>query len=130
MVNLTQAYWRFHSDIPLPSTLSIDEIGEKTLDYSLPPKTIPSFLSKSAYVTSGPSAWLQVPQGVIKKLKEKSDDRVKVSKDFKKIEDDIIKNKKRGKLLVAGDLLKDKETKDKDKSGQGQEKDGGRGSAG
>lgn len=110
------------SDIPFPSTLSVDEIGEKTLDYSLPPKKIPPFLSKSAYVTSGPSAWSQVPQVVIKKLKEHSEARVKASKDFKKIEDDIAKNKKRGKLLIAGDLLKDKETKEKDKMA-GKDKD-------
>lgn len=103
------------SDIGLPSTLSIDEIGEKTLDYSLPPKTIKPFLSKSAYVTSGPSAWVQLTQPLIKKLRQKSEMRVSQSKDFKKIENEIAKNKKRGKMLVAGDLLKDKETKDKDK---------------
>lgn len=103
------------SDIVFPSTLSIDEIGEKTLDYSLPPKTIKPFLSKSAYVTSGPSAWMQLPAPLLKKLKEKSEVRVLQSKDFKKIVDDIAKNKKRGKMLVAGDLLHDKETKDKDK---------------
>jgi len=104
------------SDIGFPSTLSIDEIGEKTLDYSLPPKTIKSFLSKSAYVTTGPSAWVQVNAPLIKKLKEKSEVRVSAAKDFKKILDDIAKNKKRGKMLVAGDLLKDKESKDKDKT--------------
>src|SRR5262249_13309704 len=100
------------ADVVFPSTLSIDEIGEKTLDYSLPPKTIKPFLSKSAYVTSGPSAWQTLPEPVIKKLKEKSEARVAASKDFKKIVEDIQKNKKRGKLLIAGDLIKDKETKD------------------
>jgi len=112
------------SDIVFPSTLSIDEIGEKTLDYSLPPKTIKPFLSKSAYVTSGPSAWMQLPQPLLKKLKEKSEVRVSGSKDFKKIVDDIAKNKKRGKMLVAGDLLKDKETKDKDKQAKKAHVDG------
>lgn len=112
------------SDIGFPSTLSIDEIGEKTLDYSLPPKTIKSFLSKSAYVTSGPSAWAQLSAPLIKKLKEKSEVRVSASKDFKKIVDDIAKNKKRGKMLVAGDLLKDKETKNKDKTAKKAHVDG------
>jgi carboxyl-terminal processing protease len=103
------------SDIVFPSTLSIDEIGEKTLDYSLPPKTIKPFLSKAAYVTSGPSAWQSVSPSLVKKLKEKSEGRVVGSKEFKKIEEDIVKNKKRGKLLIAGDLIHDKEAKDKDK---------------
>jgi carboxyl-terminal processing protease len=106
------------SDIGMPSTLSIDEIGEKTLDYSLPPKTIPAFLSKTAYVTSGPSSWVQVNKSLIKKLYDKAEARVAASKDFKKIQDDIKKNAKRGKVLVAGDLLKDKETKDKSKDGK------------
>ncbi len=104
------------SDITLPSTLSIDEIGEKTLDYSLPPKTIKPFLSKTAYVTQGPSTWIPLPANIVKKLRDKSAARVAASKDFKKVEDEIAKNKKRGKLLIAGDLIKDKETKEKDKS--------------
>lgn len=112
------------SDISLPSTLSIDEIGEKTLDYSLPPKTIKPFLSKSAYVTTGPSAWAQISPAVIKNLQAKSQARVAVSKEFKKIKEDIKKNQDRGKILMAGDLLKDKESKDKSKEKKSGVKDG------
>jgi carboxyl-terminal processing protease len=99
-------------DIVFPSTFSTDEIGEKTLDYSLPPKKIKEFLSPSAYVTAGKGAWVQVDKPLIKRLKDKSMVRIAASKDFKKIKDEIEKIHKRGKLIVVGDLIKDK-TKDK-----------------
>jgi carboxyl-terminal processing protease len=101
-------------DIVFPSTFSTDDIGEKTLDYSLPPKKIKEFLSPTAYVTSGKGAWVQVDKPLIKRLKDKSMARIADSKDFKKIKDDIEKIHKRGKMIVVGDLIKDK-TKDKDK---------------
>lgn len=96
-------------DLVFPSTLNSDEIGEKTLDYSLPPKKIKDFLSPSAYVTTGPNAWTQVNKDVITKLKQKSAPRVAESKEFKKIQDDVDKIKKRGKNLIIGDILKDHE---------------------
>src|SRR5580700_3366225 len=50
--------------------------------------------------------------------------RVKASTDFKKISDDLDKIKKRGKMVVVGDILKDKE-KDpkKKKAGEDGEED-------
>jgi carboxyl-terminal processing protease len=109
-------------DIVFPSTFSTDEIGEKTLDYSLPPKKIKEFLSPSAYVTAGKGAWVQVDKPLIKRLKDKSMGRIAASKDFKKIKDEIEKIHKRGKLIVVGDLIKDK-TKDKDKKDMGKDRE-------
>ena len=97
------------SDIVFPSTYSTDEIGEKTLDYSLPPKKLKQFLSKDAYVQTGPTAWRSVNDKMIKRLKEASKKRVAASKEFDKVKENIQKNKKRGKVTVVGELLKDKE---------------------
>lgn len=102
-----------NADIPFPSTLALDEIGEKTLDYSLPPKKIPDFLSNAAYVTEGKGSWTQISMDMIKRLKVKSDARVATSKDFAKVKADIEKNKKHGKMIVVGDLLKEKDPKKK-----------------
>jgi hypothetical protein len=56
---------------------------------------------------------------MIKKLKDKSDPRIASSDGFKKIKADIEKVKKRGKMIIVGDLIKDheanKNNKDKDK---------------
>ncbi len=96
------------ADIVFPSAYSTDEIGEKTLDYSLPPKKISPFLSATAYVSSGDGAWKTLEKVQIDSLKEKSAKRIAQSKDFKKIVDDIAKHKKKGKTLVVGDLVKGK----------------------
>lgn len=102
-------------DIVYPSGYALDEIGEKTLDYSLPPKKIKEFISPTAFVTEGSGKWLQVSKESIKKLKDKSLARVAEAKEFKKIKDDLDKIKKRGKMIVVGDLVKDKETAAKEK---------------
>jgi len=103
------------ADIPFPSTFAVDEVGEKTLDYSLPPKKIKEFISPTAYVSEGKGAWLPIGKESVKKVKEKSLARIATAPEFKKIRDDLDKAKKRGKLIVIGDLIKDKETAAKEK---------------
>ena len=73
------------SDIVLPSAWSTDEIGEKTLDYSLPRKKVKPFLSAEAFVASGPSAWKVVDKRTITKLEKQSKKRVAANEDFKKL---------------------------------------------
>jgi carboxyl-terminal processing protease len=103
-----------NSDIELPSVLSTDEIGEKTLDYSLPPKVIAPFLSAEAFVASGPAVWKVVDQKTIQQLRTKSRERVKKDAEFKKIEADIAKNKQKKNEILISDLLKDREKEEKD----------------
>lgn len=109
------------ADVVFPSAYAVDEIGEKTLDYSLPPKKIKEFTSPTAFVAGGKGAWLPLTKEVVKKVKEKSDARVVASADFKKIKEDLVKTKKKGKMLVIGDLLKEKEPK---KKAEGDKTDG------
>ena len=54
------------ADVRIPSPYDIEDIGEKYLDYSLPPKQLPPFLSQDAYVKDGPGAWLPVQSDWIK----------------------------------------------------------------
>ncbi len=105
------------ADVVLPGPYSTDDIGEKFLDYSLPPKKIPSFLSPEAYVKEGPDAWKELKPEWIKVLKEKSQARVEKSEEFKKIIDELNKSKARGKTIKVSEVLKnDKEKKEKEKS--------------
>lgn len=101
-----------NASIVWPSVYSTDDIGEKTLDYSLPPKKIKDFVSPTAFVTEGKSSWKELSPGVIQKLKDRSMARVNSSEEFKKVRDEIVKIKKRGSELVVGDLTKEK-SKDK-----------------
>lgn len=103
------------ADIVFPSAYSIDEIGEKNLDYSLPPKKIPQFLSKTAYVTSGEGAWKKVEPALIAKLTQASKGRVAKSEGFKKVKTEIAKNAKKMKMISAGDLLKERKDKENGK---------------
>jgi len=103
------------SDVVLPGPFSTDDVGEKSLDYSLPPKKIDPFLSKDAYVTEGEGAWMMIKPEWVKTLKEKSAARVAKNDDFKKIIDDLEKSKQRGKLIKVSEILNDSEKKEKDK---------------
>lgn len=112
------------SNIEMPSVYSSREFGEKTLDYSLPPKKIPNFVSQSAYVTSGKGAWKKVEQKTIDNLKVLSGKRVAASEGFKKVTADLEKAKARNKEIAVGELLKDKKTvKDKKTNTAKDEKD-------
>lgn len=104
------------SDIVLPSVLSNEDVGEKTYDYSLPPKKLPSFVSSDAFVHEGPSKWQIIDKKTITALNGAAQSRVKKSKKFKEIEEDIKKSEERGKVLDLAEVMKEKsEKKDKDK---------------
>ncbi|MEK6773668.1 MAG: S41 family peptidase [Bdellovibrionota bacterium] len=101
------------ADVVLPGPYSTDEIGEKSLDYSLPPKKIDSFISSESYVHEGEGMWLEVKPDWLKSLKEKSHVRVEKSDDFKKVLEEMKKSKERGKVIKVSEVLKDKNEKDK-----------------
>jgi C-terminal peptidase (prc) len=101
------------ADVVLPGPYSTEDIGEKYMDYSLPEKTIESFISPDAYVKEGTGAWKELKPEWIKTLKEKSTARVEKSEEFKKIVEEINKNKARGKMIKVSEVLKDKNDKDK-----------------
>ncbi len=97
------------ADIALPSVISTDEIGEKTYDYSLPPKKLPSFLSSSAFVHEGKSKWKIIDKKTISSLKSRSEKRVLKNEKFKEIKDDIAKSKERGKIVDLAEVMKERE---------------------
>ena len=101
------------ADIVLPGLFSTDEVGEKSLDYSLAPTETSPFLSEGAYVTSGDAAWKQITQAQLKILREKSVARVEKNEEFKKIIDEVSKSKERGKTIRVSEVLKDKNEKEK-----------------
>ena len=100
------------SHIVFPSALDNDDIGEKTLDFSLPPKKIDKFISRSAFVKSGKGQWSRVKDGTIKKLAKRSSVRVKKDKDFQEIIEEIKKAKAEEKKgIVLGESFDDRKDK-------------------
>lgn len=105
------------ADLVLPGAFATDEVGEKSLDFSLPPAQIKPFLSPEAYVSSGTGAWKKVETPLVTQLKTRSQTRVAKNADFQKIADELKKSKEKGKVVKLSDSLKDTEKKkgEKDK---------------
>ncbi|MGE3974631.1 MAG: S41 family peptidase, partial [Bdellovibrionales bacterium] len=101
------------ADVPLPGNFSSDEIGEKSLDYSLPPRSLPAFISEEAYVKEGPEAWVPVTADMVTQLKDRSATRVAANEDFKKILTNLKKSEEeKNKPVKISEVMKDKEKAD------------------
>lgn len=103
------------ADIVIPGAFDTDDIGEKSLDYSLPPSKIAAFLSDTANMKEQGTTWAPVQSDWIKGLAEKSKARVEKNDDFKKIVEELNKAKTTGKLIRLSEVMKDKEKKEKEK---------------
>ena len=107
------------SHIVFPSLYARDDIGEKNLDYSLPPKTILPFLSSSAYVDEGSNSWRRITKNMLKKLARLSKKRVHQSKDFQEILAEIKKAEAKDKTIHIEEILNESsENKEKKRACQ------------
>jgi carboxyl-terminal processing protease len=104
------------SDVVIPGPFTQDDVGEKSLDYSLPPKKIENFISAEASVKEGPQAWRPVNKDWLKVLSDKSKIRVEKSEDFKKIVEENKQLLAKNKILKLSEAGKDKEKKEKAKA--------------
>lgn len=94
------------SDITIPTPWAGDEIGEKTLDYSLPTQTIPSFLGKEANSTDPRKQWFEISTELTKKLADKSKTRVAADKRFAEMIKEQEETKKNKGIIKLADLRK------------------------
>lgn len=92
-------------DIILPSMFATKEIGERSLDYSLQPRSIETFLSKEANSTDK-DRWTPVDDGLIKKLREASAARVAKDAEFQKIVKELAEQEKKKGVIKLSDSLK------------------------
>ncbi len=100
------------SHVVLPSAFDDKNIGEKKLDYSLPPQKIQEFISKEAFVSSGPEKWSPIEPKVIKTLAERSKARVSKEPEFLEIIKEVAKAKEEeAKGLVLGDSFNERKDK-------------------
>lgn len=102
------------SDITFPSVFHTDDIGEKSLDYSLPSQSIRTFVSKEANA-KGKGRWTPINSKVVKKLASLSRERINKDKKFKEVKEEIQKRKKnKGVINLAEIRKKSKENKKDD----------------
>lgn len=99
-------------DIVLPSMFATKEIGERSLDYSLQPRSIEPFLSKQANTAAATDKehWTPVDGALIKKLRELSAARVEKDPEFQKIKKELAdQEKKKGVIKLSDSLKKQRE---------------------
>ena len=110
-----------YSDIKLPDILSLADLGEKTLDYTLPSQKIPAFKSYILEtISSNPKIrWRIISPKIIKKLRKLSSKRVRANKKFDEIKEKLseFKAEKNKTSITVAEILdrKDKE-EDEDES--------------
>jgi len=98
------------ADIVFPGVFSTDDVGEKTLDYSLAPKTTQPFISPDAFVTNGAGKWDKVKPEVLKEIREVSLKRISQDSEFKKVVEEIkkAKDQEKNKTTKLSELMKEK----------------------
>lgn len=114
------------SDIRFPSVFSNDEIGEKTLDYVLSEKKIPSFISGSAYVSKSGDKWIPVKDQMITFLRKESLKRIKENNKFQEIKKDILEiksKKKKGYVTTIAQIFDQAKKEENEKESQEEEED-------
>ena len=94
------------SDIILPSIFDNDDIGEKTLPYSLPPMAIDAFDSKDANGGEGAQKWDEVTSSLVSKLSSQSKDRVAKSTEFQDLLKEMAEMEKNKSVVKLADLRK------------------------
>lgn len=100
-------------DLTVPSLLSTIDMGEKDLDYSLPPQSTGAFLS-SGINGEGSDRWRPVSPITIARLAERSRDRVAKKETFREIEEELEKaKKKKGSIALSEILDKNSDTRSK-----------------
>ena len=111
-----------NSDVSMPTYLDIDDMGEKYMDYALPPTKTEPFITVDAANTKDPTeAWKPISDDLVKMLREKSSKRVADNADFKEIQKDLEDIKKNEGWVKVAEIM-NRSGKDKDKRKEKKEK--------
>ncbi len=101
------------SDIELPSVFSTDEIGEKTMDYSLPPQKIAAFTGTDANTEEASKKWRPVDADIVKKMKKLSQERVAKDAKFAEIIKSVEDSRKNKGVIRLAEMKKKAEAENK-----------------
>lgn len=100
------------SDVQIPSVFNNEEVGEKTMDNSLPPQTIKAFLSPDAN-GKGMQRWQPVSDSVLPLLAQKSRERVSKEPKFAEIRKEIKEAAKNKGVIRLADIRKKAEAENR-----------------
>ena len=106
------------SDIPFPSLFSNKELGEVNLDYALKGGSIPSFISKSAFIREGHLKWEPLTKNIIEFLRKRSFVRINKSEKFSKIKEELQEIRRKaeeGHKISVADVFSEFKKAEKEK---------------
>ncbi|NDD90921.1 hypothetical protein EBZ37_02385 [bacterium] len=103
-----------NSDIVLPPVYLLDEVGEKTLDYSLPPQKTDSFLSSFANSPKPELRWDPIESKIVPVLTARSRERVAKNTRFTEIKHELDEAAKNKGVVRLSELRK-KSAREKEK---------------
>lgn len=110
-------------DITVPSVLSTIDVGEKDLDYSLPPQKTKAFRTTSVN-GKGKDHWLPVSKTTIASLAAASKTRIERKPEFKEVHEAIEEAKQRKKKLAIAELLEEADDAKEDAKASTKKEDG------
>lgn len=101
------------SDIELPSPYTTDDVGEKTMDYSLPPQKISTFTGTDTNLDDAKKKWIPVSDELIQRLRDNSKQRVSKDPKFAEILKNLDEMKKNKGVIRLADMKKKAEEENK-----------------
>ncbi|MCC6277912.1 MAG: PDZ domain-containing protein [Oligoflexia bacterium] len=105
------------SDIKIPSPYVSKEFSEMSLDYALPHRSIPAFLSQEANEETGENRYTPLSDSILQELAKQSAQRTKKDAEFAKIEKEAKEaEEKKGIVKIAEIMKKTEETNKKEKA--------------
>lgn len=112
-----------NSHIRIPSPFNLDEIGEKTHHYSLPPAYIDPFIGTSANAPMASNRWQPISNATIEQLVLLSQERVNSNEDLIKIREKLAKRAQASDEVLLAELIEDREEEENDESEKETEKE-------
>jgi carboxyl-terminal processing protease len=110
------------SDIELPSIYATEDVGEKTMDYSLPPQKITKFLGNDASEEDPTKNWNVVNPEIVNRLKKLSKERIAKDSKFTEIIKNLEETKRNKGVIRLAEIRKKAEEEDKKAGGKKEEK--------
>jgi carboxyl-terminal processing protease len=98
--------------VQIPSLYASEELGERSMDYSLPPQSTQNFLGREANASNPLAQWKPLDPKLLPELSKRSADRVKKEKGFEALLKEVEEAKQNKGVVRLGDLRKRASKKD------------------
>lgn len=94
------------SDVKIPSPYTSKEFSEDALDYALPKKSLPSFVSPEGNDLTSSTHYIPLTPSIISDLQKDSKARVSKDKEFAKIETELKESESKNGVVKLADIMK------------------------